>query len=301
MPRQPRAHIDNAFYHVLARGNNKEEIFYRPEDFRTYLSILDFFGQKHGFLLHAFVLMPNHVHLLIQVGTSPLSTLMHRVQQTYTQEFNRRYSRVGHIFQGRFKALLVEDDSYLLTLIRYIHLNPVRAAIAVNPEDYPWTSHGHYATGKGPGRVHTDFVLKVLASFGVESIQDFDLLLCNEAQDTANGREIVRSDPYKAPIEMQFSAVLRAVAEATGVSPTRITGTGRDRTASRARHLLSYFAIHQANLKVSTLSRMLGCSSTAVTLAINKITERLDSGDQEWQDALATVETHFKKEVRTLS
>lgn len=207
---------------------------------------------------------------------------------------------MGHVFQGRFKALLVEDDSYLLTLIRYIHLNPVRAGIAVTPDDYPWTSHHHYTTGKGPGRVHTDFILKVLASFGVESIQDFDLLLCTEA-DTVNWQENVRSDPYKEPIEMQFSTVLRAVAEATGVSPTRITGISRDRTTSRARHLLLYFAIQQADLRVSTLARMLGCSSAAVTLAVNKITEKLDAGEKEWQDVLATVETHFKKEVGTLS
>ncbi|MBE0465749.1 MAG: transposase [Candidatus Desulforudis sp.] len=295
MPRRPRIHIDNGFYHVLARGNNKAEVFHHPDDYRSYLSILDTFGQKLGVLLHAYVLMPNHVHLVVQVGTLPLSKFMQRVQQTYTQAFNQRHSRVGHVFQGRFKAFLVEDDSYLLALIRYIHLNPVRAGITVDPEDYPWTSHHHYTKGSGPGRVHTAFVLEFLASWGVNSLRELDLLPGTPAgPDAANRPELPAAvPPDNTLIASQFTAILGAVARATAVKPASITGSGRDRATCRARHLLIYYAIHKADFGLSTISKLLNCSLAAVSLAADKVHSKLDTGNREWQGLLTAVETHL--------
>ncbi|MDQ7792156.1 MAG: transposase [Clostridia bacterium] len=105
------------------------------------LSLLDKYIPLNGAVLHGYVLMPNHIHLILQAGARPLSKLMQVVQQTYTQGFNKRYERVGHVFQGRYKAFLIDEESYLLALIRYIHLNPVRANICATPEQYPWSSH----------------------------------------------------------------------------------------------------------------------------------------------------------------
>ena len=101
--------------------------------------------ERFGYRIHAFCLMTTHTHLAIQVGDIPLARIMQNVGFRYTQFINHKYQRTGHLFQGRYKALLIDADSYLLELIRYIHLNPVRAAMVRSPEEYPWSSHPYYS------------------------------------------------------------------------------------------------------------------------------------------------------------
>ncbi|MDI6907463.1 MAG: hypothetical protein QMC81_08265 [Thermoanaerobacterales bacterium] len=215
---------------------------------------------------------------------------MQKVQQTYTQHVNRRYARVGHVFQGRYKAFLVDDDAYLLALVRYIHLNPVRAGITAAPGDYPWSSHRHYAAGEGPGRVHTAFVREVLASYSMKSIEDCESLLLNPANGQTE--EFPGGRPTRDPDGMcpAPEAVLRSVAAVTGVSVSNITGPVREHAASRARWLLAYYAVRLAGLSASTVARLVGRSPAAVTLAVNEVSARLAAGEKEWARMLAEVE-----------
>ncbi len=122
------------------------------------------YKEKHGFSLYAYVLMSNHVHMLIETGKAPLSKILQGISQSYTIYYNRKYRTVGHLFQGRYKAILCNRDEYLLTLLKYIHLNPVRAKIAVTAADYEWSSHGSYAgrSDRGP-LVDTDSALRMFA------------------------------------------------------------------------------------------------------------------------------------------
>jgi putative transposase len=120
--------------------------------------------ERYNWICHAYCLMGNHYHLLIETPDANLSQGMRQLNGIYTQKFNRRHGRVGHVFQGRFKSVLVEKDSYLLELCRYIVLNPVRARIVTHPEDYPWSSFTFTAgSGKSPEFLSTDWVL---AQFG---------------------------------------------------------------------------------------------------------------------------------------
>ncbi len=144
MPRKPRLHYPGALYHVMLRGNSGQDIFFDDGDYMRFFLLLQQAAERHGCRIHAYCLMTNHLHLALQVGEVPLSRIMQNVGFRYTQHINRKYSRSGHLFQGRYKALLVDADSYLLELIRYIHLNPIRIGLAALPEDYPWSSHGHY-------------------------------------------------------------------------------------------------------------------------------------------------------------
>jgi len=144
MARKPRIEFPHAFYHVIARGNRKQKVFWNDEDYNDYLSKLESYRGKFGFIMHAYCLMPNHVHLLIETGDIPISRIMHGLQSSYTQAFNKRHEKVGHLFQGRYKAIICDRDSYLLELIRYIHLNPTRAGLASRPEEYNYSSHKEY-------------------------------------------------------------------------------------------------------------------------------------------------------------
>src|SRR5713226_4605632 len=127
MARPLRLEFPGALYHVIARGNERKSIYRDNEDRQRYLDRLSFYRKKFSFQLLAYCLMDNHVHLAIETGKAPLSRIMAGLQSSYTQYFNWRHARVGHLFQGRYKALLVDEDPYGLALIRYIHENPVRA------------------------------------------------------------------------------------------------------------------------------------------------------------------------------
>jgi REP element-mobilizing transposase RayT len=148
---------------VIVRGNERKAIFRDDVDCREYLDRLGRCRDRFGFSLYAFCLMSNHVHLAIEEGDVLLSKIMHVLQSSYTQWFNRRHRRVGHLFQGRFKSYVVDSERYLLSLIRYIHENPVRAGMAERPEDYPWSSDRYFRTGHGPDRLDLDRILAMLA------------------------------------------------------------------------------------------------------------------------------------------
>ena len=141
MSRPIRIEFPNALYHVTSRGDRREDIFEDDEDRRTFLSTLEQVAAQFNWVCYAWCLMDNHYHLLIQTPDGNLSKGMRQLNGVYTQTSNRRYRRVGHLFQGRFKAILVDSDAYLLELSRYVVLNPVRADMAKKAADWPWSSY----------------------------------------------------------------------------------------------------------------------------------------------------------------
>ena len=143
MPRSPRAHFYGAVYHVMARGVDGRDIYADDSDRRFFLSELDRVKTDFAADIKAYVLMGNHFHLAIKVAHVTISVIMQRLETVYAQAFNRRHKRSGHLFQARFKAKLCLDDAYLLAVIRYIHLNPVRAGFVQEAHHWPWSSlHG---------------------------------------------------------------------------------------------------------------------------------------------------------------
>jgi len=136
-----RIEFPGAVYHITSRGNERKKIFINDRDREIFLSDLQQVIDRFHWLCHAYVLMDNHYHLLIETAEANLSRGMRQLNGTYTQEFNRMHSRVGHFFQGRFKAILVEKDDYLLEVSRYLVLNPVRAGMTAAAEDWRWSSY----------------------------------------------------------------------------------------------------------------------------------------------------------------
>jgi len=160
MARPPRIEYEGALYHVLSRGNERRDIFQDEKDLRMFLKALGEMAQRFDLEIHAYVLMPNHYHLLVKTNRANLSKSLHWFGTTYTTRFNVRHSRSGHLFQGRFKSFLVENDAYLLQLSCYIHRNPLRAGIVKRLMDYRWSSYPAYAYGKGKERwMKTDLLL----------------------------------------------------------------------------------------------------------------------------------------------
>ena len=170
MPRKPRVEFAGAVYHVMSRGDHGEAIYQDDADRQRFLDSLAEACQKTGWLVHAYVLMPNHYHLLLETPKANLVAGMHWLQGTYTNRYNRRHGLHGHLFQGRYKPLLIEpdDDAYFPQVSTYIHLNPVRAGMATPDrhglERFPWSSFPAYLgqTGRRPAWLCLDRVLAAL-------------------------------------------------------------------------------------------------------------------------------------------
>lgn len=165
MARKTRAEVEGGLYHVITRGNNRRQIFHSPADYEKFVSLLAIQKVRLPFFLYAYCLMPNHVHLLIERQADSIGRIMHRLLTGFSQYYNRKYRRIGHLLQGRHKAILCQSDRYLSELVRYIHLNPVRARMVRRPEQYHYSGHRAYLGLESVTIIDVDSVLR---HFGVE-------------------------------------------------------------------------------------------------------------------------------------
>ena len=148
MPRKPRFFVSDIPVHVVQRGNNREAIFFDDEDYRAYLNWLEEGALRYGCAIHAYVLMTNHTHLLVAPNTrESVSRLLQYVGRRYVPYINHKYGRSGTLWEGRFKASLIDAEAYLLACYRYIELNPVRAGMVKAPGEYEWSSYQGNALG----------------------------------------------------------------------------------------------------------------------------------------------------------
>lgn len=266
MARKPRIEFEGALYHVITRGNQKQKIFRTTEDNERYLKILEDYKMRYGFLLYAYVLMENHVHLLMETQKTPLSKILQGINQRYTMYFNRRYATVGHLFQGRYKAILCEKDAYLLALVKYIHMNPVRTGSVKSPGDYYWSSHLSYiGRARSRGIVDSELVLKMFGEDQGKAIRAYlkymgeeGTLLRKEVYATVDQR-IIGDERFVEEVKARtggsvvsggrrhqytLSEIAKAVEEAYGVRLEQLRGKGRGGELGYARRLMSLVAKH---------------------------------------------------------
>ncbi len=160
MSRQARKQAESGIYHIMLRGIDRQQIFEDMQDDLVFLQILQECRMLCGYKLYAYCLMGNHVHMLIKVENDPLETIFKRICGRYVYWYNVKYDRIGHLFQDRFRSEPVEDDTYFLTVLRYIHQNPVKAGLCRKLEDYPYSSYSEYLSGSDS--VDTAFALQLL-------------------------------------------------------------------------------------------------------------------------------------------
>jgi putative transposase len=179
MGRPLRIEYPGAYYHVTSRGNEKKDVFRSQKDREKFLSYLESATERYGAAVHAYCLMSNHYHLLVETPEGNLSQIMRHINGAYTNYFNTKRQRTGHLFQGRYKAILVEKDAYALELSRYIHLNPVKAGMVEMPGEYRWSSYRSYI-----GQAARPEWLKITEQLG-----------------QFNGAEKVKQDSYRSFVE----------------------------------------------------------------------------------------------------
>ena len=169
MPRSARKKSSSGIYHIILRGINKQRIFEDDEDNLYFLEMLKTYKDISGYELYAYCLMSNHLHLLIKEGEEPLSIAFRRIGASFVYWYNRKYSRSGHLFQDRFKSEPVETDEYFLTVVRYIHQNPLKAGIVKEVQEYPWSSYREYS--QKPLICNTEFALNMFSLDHIKALQ----------------------------------------------------------------------------------------------------------------------------------
>jgi len=188
MARPLRINYSGAFYHVTSRGNEQKNVFKSKRDREKFFEYLESATQRYDAVIHAFCLMDNHYHLLIETPSGNLPQIMRHINGAYTTYFNVKRARSGHLLQGRYKAILVEIDEYAKELSRYIHLNPVRAKMVKTPEEYAWSSYRFYiGAEKPPEWLCRDFILGYFGnkvSIAQKGYCNFVSLLVNEKYDS---------------------------------------------------------------------------------------------------------------------
>jgi REP element-mobilizing transposase RayT len=294
MPRKPRIHAEGAVYHVILRGNARQEIFSDDRDrFRLY-DILHKSYERFRYRIVAFCLMSTHIHLAVQVGEVPLSRIIQNVAQRYTQWFNWRHRKCGHLFQGRYKAILVDADSYLSELAAYLHLNPVRAGVVQRPEQYLWSSHRAYLGMETHPWLDCTVVLsqfsekagkaaQMFASFVVgktgqghrgefhgEKSLDSRLFGDDRFVEDVLGR--TEAVPEKRP---DVATVVETVERLFGMSREQLAKYGQMRTASEVRAVTAWATRELSSGTLAELAMVLRRNPSSLTCAATRLEARL--------------------------
>jgi len=209
MVRRTRIEIVGGLYHIVAVGNQKRYIFLKEEDYLDYLDNLYYYRKKLDFKVFAYTLMKDHIHLLLEQGETPLHKVMQRIQQRFTQRYNWRKKRCGHLFQGRYWARLCQKESYLFELLRYIHLNPYRKKLVKNLLQYRWSSHSYYWYGKSHKWLAVDEGLSYLGNKRKGAVELYRQIILDgigekEKIGDINNGEILGDEQFKRKINKQI-------------------------------------------------------------------------------------------------
>lgn len=186
MPRQNRKLSQSKIYHIMIRGNERKGIFLDDDDKLRFINILEEKNQDKKYSIYGYCIMDNHTHLLISEGDEEISQIMKRINISYAYYYNKKYRRIGHLFQDRFKSEAIEDDRYLLSALRYIHNNPVKAGMVSRVEEYKWSSYGFYVNKYHYTKdvIDEKFVLGMFSCERERAIELFKEFTRQENQDT---------------------------------------------------------------------------------------------------------------------
>ena len=300
MPRKPRLHVPGGFYHVILRGNHREPLFGADHD-RAYLNALvGDAAARFDLRIHAYCWMTNHLHLAVRVGDTPLAKPMQRLAMRYSRHIHRGAGQSGHLFERRFRAILVDADSYLKSLVRYIHLNPVVAGMVAEPMAYRWSSHRDYLGQRTVPWLDTDFVLETFgATVGVARVryaqfmrsyvdEDLALFESHESRDTrALEPELpavvpppavatpARADPASCETLEQIAARHCA---GTGIALHDLLSPSRQRRLSTVRTAIALEALAAEVATLEATARFLGRSASALAQSMALVRRRENAG-----------------------
>lgn len=316
MPRQPRLDIPDVLHHVIVRGIERRDIFAEDADKERFVASLSALLTKSATKCYAWALMSNHLHLLLMPTRVSLAETMRRLLTGYAVYFNRKYQRCGHLFQNRYKSILCEEDPYFLELVRYIHLNPLRAGMVSDMNglgSYPWSGHAVLLGKRAMEGQETDEVLTRFGNTRARAVRGYwqfvaDGIVTGHRQDLVGGglkrsqpdcmeikeiaafdERILGSGGFVEKLTQGASAVekkkprlalvelLDRVCAVTGVVADRMQCSGKERTVARAKAIFCYLAVREYGYTGTEAGKVVGIGSAGVSIAARRGAELLKS------------------------
>lgn len=290
MPRLKRYHHIGAIYHVMLRGNNGQDIFFSQADRYALCFLLQEGTERFGHRIHAFCFMKNHIHLLIQVAETPLSKIMHNLAFRYSQKINLKNNKIGHLFQGRFKAILIDENVYFKRLLRYIHLNPIRAKLVMLPEEYQWSSHSAYL-GEDITWLKTDYGLSKFGKTITEARTSYNAFVSKveSKEELADLRsnfkdgQVLGEDDFLSKIrtinsivadkQLSLTSILDAVCCLLEIKKDLILSSGKAQLSSYARGVVASIAMKE-KIPITEVANMMRRDGSTISSLISRFSLR---------------------------
>ncbi len=300
MARKPRLHVPGGFYHVILRGNGGQDIFFSVDDTKYFESLVSEGIKRFGHRIHCYCWMKNHVHLVIQIANTPLSKIIQNISFRYTLYINNKYSRKGHLFQGRYKAILVDPQSYLLQLVRYINLNPVRAKIVKNPEEYKWSSNRANLGKCSCDWLTTDFVLGTFSKNRIKALKDYQEFVLYGVQQgyrkvfiSGSGRqdilgdgrfveEVLEAAESKNEYLISMEKIIITVCNRFNINNQELISPSRAREISKIRTIIAYLVMEYGNCSLAEYCRFIRRDISTLSNAVRKYRNKLADNKEEW-------------------
>ncbi len=287
MPRPLRIHVPGAFYHVTLRGNHRQDIFFCSRDRQILSELISEVMDRFGARLHAYCFMTNHIHALIQVGDAPLGRLMLRIAGRYARTVQSALHTTGHLFEKRYHPMLVDADEYLLELLRYIHLNPVRAHMVQSVDDYPWSSHHAYLGERPEPWVTTDFALSMFHADRHTAIDAYRRFVSNGrgsghsplADCNPNDPRVLGSDEFagrllgaawKPRSRRTLEQLIAEAQEQFGLMAVELCSASQEQRLVKARAWIAHQAAISRIASVALVARALNRDESSLRRAVKK-------------------------------
>ena len=286
MSRPLRLHVPGAFYHVTMRGNHRQDIFFAPADRTLFNELTEEVIERFSARLHAYCLMTNHVHLLIQVGDAPLGRLIMRIAGQYARIVQGQLRTTGHLFEKRYHPILVDADEYLLELLRYIHLNPVRARIVSTPDEYSWSSHHSYLGTRSEKWVTTEFALGMFHTELEHAVAAYRRFVTQEGSSTSpfgecnpNDQRILGSDDFAGKLlgaawrprsRQSIEELIEEAVRVFSVSLESLRSSSKQRHLTHARAWIAHRAVTLRITSLSHVARLLNRSESSLRECVRR-------------------------------
>lgn len=282
MARRPRLHIPGGFYHVTLRGNHRQPVFFAETDRDRLDDVVAEAVHRLAARVHAYCWMTNHIHALVQISDVPLGQLILRIASQYARAVQTRLDTTGHLFERRYHAVLVDADAYLMTLVRYIHLNPVRAGLVTDPAAYPWSSHRVYLGLSRRDWVTTGFAFRMLGNQPNHATARYGEIMgssepcrwgAGELIPRRDEPQVIGSDAFVAKVKglecrarsnQRLDDLIRACTERFQVTPESLASANRAPSLGIARAWIGHEALAGRIASICEVARRLGRSESAI-------------------------------------
>ncbi|MEA3362488.1 MAG: transposase [Thermodesulfobacteriota bacterium] len=290
MARKPRLHFPGAVYHVTLHGNGNQPVFLDETDHTRFLLLIQEGIEKFGHKVHAYCLLPNALRLVVEVAEVPLSRIMQQLGFRYTRWFNDWHSQAGHLFQGRYKAILINPEDYLLDLVREVHLAPVRCDLEIAPMNYPWSSHLAYCGRQRVLWLTTERTYLQIEETGVRALMKFHAYV-NEGSAEAAINDFNRGSEYDPRIlgdeefvrgvmklsrqkyqpKVNPEKVFRIILERYKLTEEELAAPGKNRFNSEARAYLAWLYLETGCGTMTALGERLGREVSSLSSAVRRL------------------------------